>query len=502
MENLKISLKKVGKVASDNPLTTALIAGGLYSAQKAAKYASLTLCRRDDVLEEFSDQNLGFFTEMGLIDWFHRRDFYVTKFPTTHQDLFPLASKILYKLLKYHSAKKINEKLGQKIIKECKRLLSKGQNLGIYREDQEFDYWHLVADSRHPIKTLFGRKYGYDFTMRPSTHLLQWLNSDLIKVGLFGLYSDKEIEFAFYPKKNLLGKLGDAIIPDITTTGTTLGFAGGLIKHRKYVVKIYDAFTDAIAGLYIITKPRLINSKLVANIPNNNSLKKGIDELNPWALYKCARSKSQNENNKWRDKGSNAAFLTLQINMKNDSKEFVDDPAFKRYIRNSKLEYNKDKHCFNVIIMAISGEAKLPRANSKSHKIQTFKVPRYSDKGMELKETVHDAEAKILLYIQSQIHDHLTEAYHQISGMVANFSIELYPEREPCQSCGEMIKTYKESVSPILRNSSIKAHYMIPRCKSRVPQIIDAHKETSEKIITIMMNMEYSKLKKRKWKKQ
>ncbi len=214
------------------------IAGAVW-ATKRVNNSVVNHHRKDNALEEFENQDLFWRDRQRLKTTFKQHDFYVTKFPDTPREIFPLAVKILYQLIKYHNKSKPDSRLGEKIIAECEelhRIAIKKNNSPI---NQEWSYWKLVQQEV-PKKEFWGRnKVKRQYFTDPSWNLEDFFNEfegGLIRFGLFGV-KEKRIDFCFYRKESW-GKLIDRT--EVDEKDKTLACVWKVVKHSKYVAEIYD----------------------------------------------------------------------------------------------------------------------------------------------------------------------------------------------------------------------------------------------------------------------
>lgn len=200
--------------------------------------------RKDNVLKEFENQDLSWRDSQRLKTDFKQHDFYVTKFPDTHQEIFPLAVKILYQLIKYHNNSNPDSRLGEKILKECQILHRIAIKKHISPINQEWPYWKLVQQEvPSKKKNYLGRnKMKRQYFTDSSWNLEDFLNifeGSLIRTGLFGINTQKRIHVCFYEKK-WLGKLEKGVELEETESDKTLKSVWDTIRDRNKVVKIYD----------------------------------------------------------------------------------------------------------------------------------------------------------------------------------------------------------------------------------------------------------------------
>lgn len=198
--------------------------------------------RKDTALEDFDDQDLGFFKGWQMESWFESHDFYVTKFPDTKKEIFPLAVKILYKLFKYHSKWYVDEWLGNEILNDCEKLNKLAIKKAIYPIAQNWPYWKLVQVEEIKENFWGNMKVKRKFFKNPEWNLETFFNSfagGLIRFGLFGIRSDKGIDVCLYKKKLLgFGELTDAI--ELDEAEKTIHHVWDVKKKWNWVVKIYD----------------------------------------------------------------------------------------------------------------------------------------------------------------------------------------------------------------------------------------------------------------------
>ena len=100
--------------------------------------------RKSNALEEFENQDLSWRDRQRLKTAFKQHDFYVTKFPDTPREIFPLAVNILYQLIKYHNKPNPDSRLGEEILKECEKLHQIAIKKNFSHINQEWSYWKLV----------------------------------------------------------------------------------------------------------------------------------------------------------------------------------------------------------------------------------------------------------------------------------------------------------------------------------------------------------------------
>lgn len=206
------------------------------------KKAVVNSNRRETALAEFEKQDLGMFKSWQMESWFESRDFYVTKFPDTPKDIFPLAVKLLYKLFKYHAKTYSDSWLGQEILHDCEKLQKIAQKNAYFPIAREWDYWKLVQFDEVKENFWGNVKVKRKFFNDPHWNLENFLNdfeAGIIRYGLFGIQSDKRIDVRLYKKKFLgFGELTDAI--ELDEAEKTIQHVWDVKKQWNWVVKIYD----------------------------------------------------------------------------------------------------------------------------------------------------------------------------------------------------------------------------------------------------------------------
>jgi hypothetical protein len=262
-----------GENPSDSLLSLALVLGVGISAKKA-KDTTVDIIRKKTALDYFKDQDLSLWNRSRLKDWYRSHNFYVTQFPLTHSKIFPLAVKILYNLIRYHGQPKLDKSLGRKIIQDCAKVYQLGVKYDVYPINFPWPYWILVADSRSLQPSSPDQVQDYHFMQRPDWNLDSFLNGDdsleatldwiesgdsltdtdqlslyppVIRCGLFGIYTGKQIGVKYYDKKwfGSLKERSRASDPDYVHSIQYLWIA---FKQKNWVVKIYDLPTH-IDGL-------------------------------------------------------------------------------------------------------------------------------------------------------------------------------------------------------------------------------------------------------------
>ncbi len=81
-------------------LTLGSLLGGAYLVGKQIDRAVVNSNRKETSLEDFDRQDLSWLDREQLKSFYKDHDFYVTKFPHTPKEIFPLAVKVLYLLIK------------------------------------------------------------------------------------------------------------------------------------------------------------------------------------------------------------------------------------------------------------------------------------------------------------------------------------------------------------------------------------------------------------------
>lgn len=211
---------------------------GVSETSKAIKNSN----RQDTALESFENQNLGFLTSWHMESWFESRDFYITQFPDTPKEIFPLAAKILYKLFKYHSKWYLDSWLGYEILNDCAKVNKIANRNEFYPIARDWPYWKLVQKEEY-VETFFGKKkIQRKFIQNSEWNLNNFLNDfagGMIRYGLFGIQSNKRIDVCIYKKKFLgLGKLTDA--KELVESEKTLKNVWDVKNQWNWVAKIYD----------------------------------------------------------------------------------------------------------------------------------------------------------------------------------------------------------------------------------------------------------------------
>jgi hypothetical protein len=230
----------------------AKIGGGLYVGKKICDKI-INYQRKDTALEEFDNQDLSWWEREKLKNAFKQHNFYVTKFPDTPRDIFPLAAKILYKLIKFHNNSRIDTRLGAKILKDCETLHKIAERKQISPINQDWQYWKLLQHEivehnifGNPKKDFWGKiKYKREYYLNPSWNLEDFLNDfegGIIRFGLFGV-DNKRVDFCYFRKK-WDGKLYDRT--EVDETEKTLDLVWRMVKHPKYVAEIYDKYKDVV----------------------------------------------------------------------------------------------------------------------------------------------------------------------------------------------------------------------------------------------------------------
>ena len=216
------------------------IAGAVW-ATKRVNNSVVNHHRKYNALEEFENQDLFWRDRQRLKTAFKQHDFYVTKFPDTPRDIFPLAVKILYQLIRYHNKSNPDSRLGEEILNECEKLHRIAFKKNFSPINREWSYWKLIQQEV-PKKNFWGKIiFIKQFFTNSFWNLEDFLNDfegGIIRFGLFGV-QDKRIDVCFYEKKSF-GKLGKGVELDESETDKTLQLVWDAISDRNRVVKIYD----------------------------------------------------------------------------------------------------------------------------------------------------------------------------------------------------------------------------------------------------------------------
>jgi len=195
--------------------------------------------RKETALEEFENQDLTWWESHQIKSWFQSHDFYVTKFPDTPREIFPLAVKILYQLIKYHTKSYIDAWLGQNILINCEKLHRIAVKNEICPINEDWQYWKLVQ-REFGKKIFWGElKFKRKFYTNPDWNLEDFLNefeNGIVRFGIFGV-NEKRIDFCYYRKK-LFGELIERT--EVDEQDNTLEFVWDVINNSQFVAEIYD----------------------------------------------------------------------------------------------------------------------------------------------------------------------------------------------------------------------------------------------------------------------
>jgi len=191
------------------------IAGGMHIANKIVDN------NRWEFLEHLPMQNLDKKQESELRGFFRDHQFYVTQFPDTPSEVFPLAVRVLYDLLKYHGKEQADVKLREQIRSQLLHIAK------IQKESIEFDtpIWteeNLLSLLKHNSKQ----------------QILNFLRSTEILKLIFAIQDEKTIDIEIF---RALGSGRVDLEPITIHEDFTIIELYRFLTDNQFIIHIYDS---------------------------------------------------------------------------------------------------------------------------------------------------------------------------------------------------------------------------------------------------------------------